>query len=150
MDAVIDERRENFPQPLAKSISIGWAKSRLAGEPQLWWGIVSGMYRAHRDDLSSPAKHHFGVITADEGTGACALGHEDLNFRAPRSWPAKRGVTLSFAWLLETKPSNKARSKRLCAVEMCLIPGSVCALAHSTLGWPEETPELAHFYPTSV
>ncbi len=41
--------------------------------------------------------------------------------------------------------------KLTCAKSTCSIPGSARRLwPHSTLGWPEQTPELAYYYPTST
>ncbi len=38
-----------------------------------------------------------------------------------------------------------------CAILTCSIPGFSSALwPHSTLGWPDKTPELAYYYPTST
>jgi valyl-tRNA synthetase len=133
MDAVTDERVQIFPTRYARgyldwlSEKRDWPISR-----QLWWGHRIPIWYAPDASEAELKKAFAGrddvVWHRDEDHGGwlvCAL-EEDLDEQAV---PGRRLV--QDPDVLDTWFSS------------ALWP-------HSTLGWPEQTPELAYYYPTSA
>ncbi len=132
MDAVDDGRVKFFPDRYARSY-LDWLgeKRDWCVSRQLWWGhrIPIWYTRAPEEELKRAFGNRSGVIWArDEENGqwlVCAL--EDL--------PAD---VLGTAHRLEQDP------------DVLDTWFSSALWPHSTLGWPEATPELAYYYPTST
>ena len=132
MDAVTDERVKIFPARYAKgyldwlSEKRDWPVSR-----QLWWG--------HRIPI-----WHAPDATEREIQAAFA-GRDDVAWQ-----PAEQG-----GWLISSRdeelPATALPGRKLTQDPDVLDTWFSSALwPHSTLGWPEQTPELAYYYPTST
>ena len=156
MDAVVDERVKIFPNRYAKSY-LDWLSENRDWRVcrQLWWGhrIPVWFKSAPADDLSSLQTPFLGVITADEGTVAPALGARRHNLRARLAHGPQEGEVTLFVCVAPGNDAieQSADQNGYTQVEDVLDTWFSSALwPHSTLGWPEETPELTHFYPTSA
>lgn len=132
MDAVTSERVRIHPERYAKSY-LDWLgeKRDWCISRQLWWG--------HRIPI-----WHCDTCTEEELEKAFA-GRADIVWRK-----AETG-----AWLIcgesDLEPDALGNGHFLSQDPDVLDTWFSSALwPHSTLGWPEETPELAKFYPTSV
>src|SRR4051794_17014504 len=132
MDAVTSGRVKVHPQRYAKSY-LDWLgeKRDWCISRQLWWG--------HRIPI-----------------WYCATGTEDelrraLGDRPDVSWRAAEAG----GWLIcaetDLEPAALGPGHELVQDPDVLDTWFSSALwPHSTLGWPEPTPELEHYYPTSV
>jgi valyl-tRNA synthetase len=132
MDAVTDGRVKIFPARYAQTY-LAWLgeKRDWCISRQLWWG-----HRIPIWYVSCPEavlKQHFGgrddvTWRLDEPNGrwlVCALEDLPADALGPRYRPEQDPDVLD-TWF------------------------SSALWPHSTLGWPEHTPELAYYYPTSV
>jgi valyl-tRNA synthetase len=133
MDAVSDGRVKIFPQRYARGYLdwLGEKRDWPIGR-QLWWG--------HRIPI-----WHAPTVTEAELKKAFA-GREDVSWQRDEDRDH---------WLICAQDSDLATDS---------IPGhtirqdddvldtwfSSALWPHSTLGWPEQTPELKYYYPTSV
>ncbi len=133
MDAVSDGRVKIFPERYAKgyldwlSEKRDWPVSR-----QLWWG------------------HRIPIWYAPQATEAdlqrAFAGRDDVVWRADE----ERGGWLICA-LEEDLPPDAIPGQTITQDSDVLDTWFSSALwPHSTLGWPDQTPELAYYYPTSV
>jgi valyl-tRNA synthetase len=132
MDAVTSGRIEIHPARYAKSY-LDWLgeKRDWCISRQLWWG--------HRIPI-----WHCGTCTEGELEKALA-GRDDVVWRAGESG----------GWLLcaetDLRGDELGAAHTLAQDPDVLDTWFSSALwPHSTLGWPDETPELKRFYPTSV
>ena len=161
MDAVTDGRVKIIPERYTKgyldwlSEKRDWPISR-----QLWWGHqipVWSQTAANRDVLS-----------------ALLEAIEDLDRRFPRLMKHQVEEDESHKSTLAGRPSSHPADHVSYVVHVCLLNDDAAALAelerhgfvrsqdvldtwfssalwpHSTLGWPEATPELKYYYPTNV
>jgi valyl-tRNA synthetase len=131
MDAVTDGRVKFFPERYARSY-LDWLgeKRDWCVSRQLWWGhrIPIWYTKAPEEVVARAFAGRADVAwRRDEETGlmlVCALA--DL--------PSD---TLGDSWSLEQDP------------DVLDTWFSSALWPHSTLGWPEQTPELRYYYPTS-
>jgi len=85
-------------------------EKRIAGEPPTLVGHrIPVWYKSHRWTIFRRCKHHFWSDYRDEGTVLARWGTKDLISPPSLHGPQDGEVTLFVWWLLETKPSNKAR-----------------------------------------
>ena len=107
-----------------------WCISR-----QIWWGHQnSGVVRAGRKDLRRRERGRCG------GRRIGALHRDRRDHR--RGGPRHRGRSgAARAFRLRLSASRRGRARHL------VLLGAVAVL---DLGWPDETPELKRFYPTST
>ena len=132
MDAVSDGRVKIFPQRYAKSY-LDWLgeKRDWPISRQLWWGHQIPIWyckTASAEDLQKSFSGRDVVWHRDEQYGQwliCAK-EEDIDESAVAGHRLVREQDVLDTWF------------------------SSALWPHSTLGWPEETPELAYYYPTSV
>jgi valyl-tRNA synthetase len=132
MDAVTSGRIEIHPERYAKSY-LDWLgeKRDWCISRQLWWG--------HRIPI-----WHCGTCTADDLQRAFA-GRTDVTWRTGETG----------GWLVSSE--TDLRGDELGPAHSLVQDPDVldtwfssALWPHSTLGWPEQTPELARYYPTSV
>ena len=134
MDAVSDGRVKIIPARYAKGY-LDWLgeKRDWPVSRQLWWGHQIPIWYAHRRERS----------------------RSEARFRRPRR---RRLATRSGARPLadlcrgkRTWPKTPLPGHKLSRDPDVLDTWFSSALwPHSTLGWPEQTPELAYYYPTSA
>ena len=140
MDAVTDGRVKIVPARYAKSY-LDWLgeKRDWCISRQLWWG--------HRIPI------WYCEDATEEELQAAFAGRDDISYTRDET---------GTAWLICSRDEDLADD----AVPAKGTPGTYRKLRqdpdvldtwfssqlwpHSTLGWPEETPELKHYYPTSV
>jgi valyl-tRNA synthetase len=132
MDAVIDGRVTFFPDRY-KQMYLSWLgeKRDWCISRQLWWGhrIPIWYTRAPEAALKQAFAGRDDVAwRLDEENGqwlVCALEDLPADILGPR-YPLEQDPDVLDTWF------------------------SSALWPHSTLGWPEETPELRYYYPTSV
>jgi valyl-tRNA synthetase len=133
MDAVSDGRVRIFPARYAKGYQDWLSEKRdwPVGR-QLWWG--------HR----VPIWH---APTASESDLKKAFqGRDDVTWQ-----PAESGAGWLICSLEEDLPADAVAGHAIAQDDDVLDTWFSSALwPHSTLGWPEQTPELKYYYPTSV
>lgn len=132
MDAVTDGRVRIIPPRYAKTY-LDWLSEKRDWpiSRQLWWG------------------HQIPIWYCDTATEAelkaAFAGRDDVVWR----WDEEHKQWLICA--LEDLPADAVPGHTLRREEDVLDTWFSSALwPHSTLGWPEDTPELRYFYPTST
>jgi len=132
MDAVIDGRVRIIPPRYAKTY-LDWLSEKRDWpiSRQLWWG------------------HQIPIWYCDTATEkeleAAFAGRDDVVWR----WDEEHRQWLICA--LEDLPADAVPGHTLRREEDVLDTWFSSALwPHSTLGWPEDTPELRYFYPTNT
>jgi valyl-tRNA synthetase len=132
MDAVNDGRVQFFPPRYAKTY-LDWLgeKRDWCISRQLWWG--------HRIPI-------WYVRCAEADLRRVFAGREDVTWRLDE----ENGQWLICA--LEDLPANVLGEKYPLEQDPDVLDTwfSSALWPHSTLGWPEPTPELKYYYPTSV
>jgi valyl-tRNA synthetase len=132
MDAVTDKRVKVFPERYAKTYlewlgkKVDWCISR-----QLWWGHRIPIWYTQAPEAE--LKRAF-------------AGREDVTWRldeANARWLVCAVTDLPQGALGPKYPLEQDPDVLDTWFSSALWP-------HSTLGWPEATPELAYYYPTSV
>jgi len=132
MDAVTDGRVKFFPERYARTY-LDWLgeKRDWCISRQLWWGHRIPIWYSHCPE--SQLKHAFAgrddvTWRLDEDNGRwliCALADLPNDILGPK-YPLEQDADVLDTWF------------------------SSALWPHSTLGWPEHTPELAYWYPTNV
>lgn len=163
MDAVTDGRVKIFPQRYAKgyvdwlSEKRDWPVSR-----QLWWGHQIPIWTFQCADKAS----HETLLKKLDAIPEVATGkvtyqvERDVELEAAEESGTIQGaVRVAFPYcsihvcIDDDSPELAAKFEKLGFVreEDVLDTWFSSALwPHSTLGWPEQTPELAYYYPTST
>jgi valyl-tRNA synthetase len=151
MDAVTDGRVKIIPDRYAKSY-LDWLSEKRDWPigRQLWWG--------HRIPVWSK---RLGV--AGSNAASIAAADADVTSRLKNNWKeclqfqvvhaSETGTTVRFACVRPGYPDvEKALESAGYVQESDVLDTwfSSALWPHSTLGWPEQTPELKYYYPTSV
>jgi valyl-tRNA synthetase len=132
IDAVKDDRVKFFPERYARTY-LDWLgeKRDWCISRQLWWGHRIPIWYANcpESELKRAFSNREDVIwRLDEDNGRwliCALDELPSDILGPK-YPLEQDSDVLDTWF------------------------SSALWPHSTLGWPEHTPELAYWYPTSV
>ena len=134
MDAVTDGRVKIVPARYAKRLSrLARRKARLAGQPAAVVGTSdSGLVRADGQRRRSEA-------------GLCRPRRRRLAARR-RARPMADLRRRRSTWPKTRSPATRSRRTPTCST-----PGSARPSGRTRrLGWPDETPELEYYYPTSA
>lgn len=132
MDAVTDGRVKIIPPRYAKTY-LDWLSEKRDWpiSRQLWWGHQIPIWYCE--------------TATERELQAAFAGRDDVVWR----WDAEHNQWLICA--LEDLPPDAVPGHTLRREEDVLDTWFSSALwPHSTLGWPEDTPELRYFYPTST
>ena len=142
MDAVTSGQVKILPERYAKSY-LDWLSEKRdwpVGR-QLWWGHQIPIWTKQ---LDTPE------LAASRASSACPRCHN----RRPRHCPRRSKRIASCMLACATKRTRwRSNWKRLVtnAKTMCSTPGSVPRSGRTRLSaWPDKTPELDYFYPTST
>jgi valyl-tRNA synthetase len=155
MDAVTAGRVKFFPERYAKSY-LDWLgeKRDWCISRQLWWGHRIPVWTHTDKTLGWGDAYHLLAINGLTPTGPnrdrfCVRAVE-AEFQTPD------GPFLDYYALVSVAPGNEEIDQKLESLGFVQDPDvldtwfSSMLWPHSTLGWPEKTPELAYYYPTSV
>jgi len=133
MDAVTDGRVKIFPERYAKGYLDWLAEKRdWPISRQLWWGHQIPIW--------------YCKTASEKDLRAAFAGRDDVAWRADEQYGG---------WLICSRETDLAEDcvngHKLSREQDVLDTWFSSALwPHSTLGWPDETPELKYYYPTSV
>jgi valyl-tRNA synthetase len=158
MDAVTDGRVQIFPERYAKSY-LDWLgeKRDWCISRNLWWGHRIPVWSQAVADREEAAARQQQLRAEPALAAALAAGRvaiaEQFESAAPaaNAPPDTRG--LIHVCLRDEEPALLARLGTLGFVRDSDVLDTWFSSAlwpHSTLGWPEPTPELSRFYPTNV
>src|SRR5262249_49273464 len=133
IDAVTSGRVKFFPERYAKTY-LSWLRAKLGWciSRQLWWGHRIPIWYATCPEavLKEKFANRSDVCwRLDEENGRwliCALETDLARDTLGPKYPLEQDADVLDTWF------------------------SSALWPHSTLGWPEETPELKYYYPTSV
>jgi valyl-tRNA synthetase len=162
MDAVTDGRVRIHPERYAKGY-LDWLSEKRDWPigRQLWWGhripvwsqVISGTYENGATSSPNANSPHPNPLPKGEGTGLGFLSREEHSFVCVQDSINDSGSTRRYICV---KQENAAIEEKLAAngyVQESDVLDTWFSSAlwpHSTLGWPEQTPELKYYYPTSV
>jgi valyl-tRNA synthetase len=157
MDAVADGRVKILPTRYAKGYQDWLAEKRdWPVSRQLWWGHQIPIWSKSFDrqaDLDAMVAE----LTAHEGLhrGRLAMDIEDQSANDRANDRANDGGLLAtvHVCICDEDPTLQSQIESLGLIreEDVLDTWFSSALwPHSTLGWPENTPELQYYYPTST
>ena len=146
---------ENYKHPRGALLSLQERRGAHAVSPMVRVDQTAGREghgcRSGRQDTDCSFQMGKGLLSSGwkmSRTGASA--DRSGGGTGFRPGTAGNAVMWSFPWKIR-QPVPSAAVRAWNRTRMCWIPGSVrpCGLSR-TLGWPDETPELKKFYPTSV
>jgi valyl-tRNA synthetase len=128
-----------------------WTKTIAADVPEdewdaiFHWSDVDEMFESDSEDYAAR------LVDADTGEVVQVPALEDLNW-----FDSLRGRNLQLFVCKKRAGWNREHEEYLESIGFVADPDvldtwfSSALWPHSTLGWPDQTPELAKFYPTSV
>ena len=152
MDAVTDGRVQIFPARYAKSY-LDWLgeKRDWPVSRQLWWGHRIPVWHATESTSEAARGRVHALVQAFPGKIAA---HPSTSLPAPQSDARLADlVTYGRVALSDDSQAIQRELESLGYVQDADVLDTWFSSAlwpHSTLGWPEETPELKYYYPTST
>jgi valyl-tRNA synthetase len=157
MDAVTDGRVKIIPERYAKGYLdwLGEKRDWPIGR-QLWWGhripvwtnkvgnenLDDGVSIIKTESHTYPGKTNLGFLSTDENALVCVQDHTDDIGNKFRYICVKESNPT-----IEAKLANNGYTQESDVLDTWF---SSALWPHSTLGWPEKTPELEYYYPTNV
>ncbi|MGI8981196.1 MAG: valine--tRNA ligase [Pirellulaceae bacterium] len=155
MDAVTSGRVKIIPERYAKSY-LDWLgeKRDWPVSRQLWWGHQIPVW-----SKISPIKAQEETLEKFRGSGILAAQGQGIGPASNEFRNVRRQIdqeTGEIKYMLCVAPGHENFERSLEANGFTRDPDvldtwfSSALWPHSTLGWPEKTPELAYFYPTNV
>ncbi|MCH2114049.1 MAG: valine--tRNA ligase [Pirellulales bacterium] len=152
MDAVSDERVKIIPQRYAKGYQDWLSEKRdwPIGR-QLWWGHRIPVWTKHFSGEAEKAiveQEAVELASAETGSNDSSGG---ANTSFIYQWDPDTCVGAAYYCLRDDRAPVAAIEAAGYVQEVDVLDTwfSSALWPHSTLGWPELTPELAQFYPTS-
>jgi len=147
MDAVTDGRVKIIPQRYAKGY-LDWLgeKRDWPVSRQLWWGHQIPIWSQTCQDQSIRAK----LVDSLEKDPNSASGRLCFQVDEDSEQAGRATIHVSIADedpLLESRMEQQGYRREQDVLDTWF---SSALWPHSTLGWPEQTSELAYYYPTSV
>lgn len=146
MDAVSDGRVKIYPDRYAKGY-LDWLSEKRDWPigRQLWWG--------HRIPVWSKSVQGKVDDCAETEVAPLVAGEFDGQICFHSTYHPELGTTTRFACIRAENPKLEKVLESAGYVQESDVLDTWFSSAlwpHSTLGWPEQTPELKYYYPTSV
>ncbi|MBX3434381.1 MAG: valine--tRNA ligase [Pirellulales bacterium] len=154
MDAVTDGRVKITPERYTKTYLdwLGEKRDWPVGR-QLWWGHRIPVWRKTWNSEYNRGKGFESDSYEDVDVTAALKEEFKGKIRYQVIHLPETGTTIRFACIAPNMPDLEEileSAEYLQEPEVLDTWFSSALWPHSTLGWPEQTPELAEFYPTSV
>jgi valyl-tRNA synthetase len=157
IDAVNDGRVMFFPERY-KAAYLDWLgeKRDWCISRQLWWGHRIPVWRLPEE---GPLRENVDLMVLDGKLDALAQQHPDrvaIQWRESLTAPAGGEELVNVTRLVALGPDSDDIARQLESwgfvqdADALDTWFSSALWPHSTLGWPEQTPELNYYYPTSV
>ncbi|MFN0017875.1 MAG: valine--tRNA ligase [Pirellulaceae bacterium] len=157
MDAVTSSRVKIIPERYAKSY-LDWLgeKRDWPVSRQLWWGHQIPIWTLEAGGVPIDVKAFLDVTVAADGSD-CVFYQVSVDESRQTVDPHTLGISKG-TYIHVCLPSGGDEFGEMIAKKWGFVRDpdvldtwfSSALWPHSTLGWPEKTPELDYFYPTSV